>query len=122
MADFTATQGRYLAFIHAYTHWHGRPPAEAEIALALCVSPPSVNQVVKTLEKNGLILRHPGQPRALQILIPEDEIPPWKDRKSARKPELAGPIKPSRRDTRTPAAPAASLYVISVYLLKRACE
>lgn len=23
MADFTATQGRYLAFIHAYTELHG---------------------------------------------------------------------------------------------------
>jgi Mn-dependent DtxR family transcriptional regulator len=47
MADFTPTQGRYLAFIHAYISLHGYPPAEAEIAAAMCLSPPSVNQMVK---------------------------------------------------------------------------
>ncbi len=51
MADFTPTQGRYLAFIHAYIALHGYPPAESEIAVAMCVSPPSVNQMVKMLEK-----------------------------------------------------------------------
>ena len=81
MADFTPTQGRYLAFIHAYMNLHGCPPAESEIAAAMCVSPPSVNQMVKTLEKKGLILRQPGQARSLQLLVPEDEIPPWKNRK-----------------------------------------
>jgi hypothetical protein len=29
MADFTPTQGRYLAFIRAYTNLHGYPPAES---------------------------------------------------------------------------------------------
>ncbi len=55
MANFTTTQGRYISFIHTYTNLHGYPPAESEIAAALCVSPPSVNQMVKTLEKKGLI-------------------------------------------------------------------
>ena len=59
MADFTPTQGRYLAFISAYTEVQGCPPAESEIAAALCVSPPSVNRMVKQLEKKGLILRRP---------------------------------------------------------------
>ena len=57
MADFTPTQGRYLAFIHAYTNLHGYPPAESEIAAAICVSPPSVNQMVKMLERKGLMER-----------------------------------------------------------------
>jgi hypothetical protein len=34
MADFTPTQGRYRAFIHAYIGPHGSPPAESEIAAA----------------------------------------------------------------------------------------
>jgi len=85
-ANFTPTQGRYLAFIHAYIGLHGYPPAESEIAAAMCVSPPSINQMVKTLEKKGLILRHPGQPRSLQILIPDDEIPPWNNRNQAKNP------------------------------------
>src|SRR5437764_15126536 len=91
MADFTPTQGRYLAFIHAYTCLHGYPPAEAEIAAAMCVSPPSVNQMVKTLERKGLIQRQPGVPRSVQVLVPEDQIPPWNKRKPARSPAPAGP-------------------------------
>jgi hypothetical protein len=111
MADFTPTQGRYLAFIHAYVGLHGCPPAESEIAAAMCVSPPSVNQMVKMLEKKGLILRHPGQPRSLQILVPEDEIPPWNQRKLAKSPERL--CDPPRRVV----APPANLYVVSVSLM-----
>jgi hypothetical protein len=115
MADFTPTQGRYLAFIHAYTCRHGYPPAEAEIAAALCVSPPSVNLMVKTLERKGLILRHPGQPRSIQVLVPEDEIPPWNNRKPARNPWSAGPARPSAT-TPVEKAPPANLYVLSVFM------
>ena len=114
MAEFTPTQGRYLAFIHAYVNLHGSPPAESEIAAAMCVSPPSVNQMVKMLEKKGLILRQPGQPRSLQVLVPDDEIPPWGNRKQTGSPT---------RTTNRPSAPKASttvaptnLYVLGVYL------
>src|SRR2546421_7506263 len=100
VADFTPTQGRYLAFIQAYIGQHGYPPAESEIAAAMCVSPPSVNQMVKTLEKRGLVLRHPGQPRALQILVPEPEIPPWNQRTSAKSPDRS-----PRRIAAPPEAP-----------------
>jgi len=54
MADFTPTQGRYLAFIRAYTTLHGFPPAESEIAAAICVSPPSVNADPVWLHQNEL--------------------------------------------------------------------
>jgi hypothetical protein len=112
MADFTPTQGRYLAFIHAYTCLHGYPPAESEIAAALCVSPPSVNQMVKLLERKGLILRQPGQPRSLRVLIPEDQIPAWNKRTSARNPG------PAKRKTAAPTetAPPTNLYVLTVFL------
>ena len=53
MADFTPKQGQYLAFIHAYTEGFGVPPAESEIAKAMKVSPPSVNQMMKTLEERA---------------------------------------------------------------------
>jgi Plasmid pRiA4b ORF-3-like protein/LexA DNA binding domain len=115
MADFTPTQGRYLAFIHAYTNLHGYPPAETEIAAAMCVSPPSVNQMVKMLERKGLILRQPGQPRSIQVLVPEDEIPPWKSRKQTGTPARAP--KPPSRISATPSAPPQNLYVLSVFLL-----
>jgi hypothetical protein len=115
MADFTPTQGRYLAFIHTFTDRYGYPPAESEIAGAMCVSPPSVNQMVKMLEKRGLIERHPGRPRSLRVLIPEDEIPPWNSRKQATSP--APKIKRPSRAPAVPAAPPVSLYVLAIYLL-----
>jgi hypothetical protein len=114
MADFTPTQGRYLAFIHAYTTRHGYPPAESDIASALCVSPPSVNQMVKTLEKKGFILRHPGQARALRILVAEDEIPLWNNRNRQQTTSLERPG-PRRREE-APAAPPSDLYVVLVFL------
>src|SRR5437660_31811 len=113
MADFTPTQGRYLAYIHAYTTLHGYPPAESEIATAMCVSPPSVNQMVKMLERKGLIQRQPGQPRSLRVIVPEDQIPPWNRRKSAKSP---APAEPPKRTAATPAPPPANLYVLSVFL------
>jgi hypothetical protein len=115
MSGFTPTQGRYLAFIRAYINLHGCPPAESEVAAALCVSPPSVNQMVKTLEKKGLILRYPGKPRSLQLLVPEEEIPPWNSRKQRAK--SFRPAKHSSRLLKAIAAPPASLYVLSVYLV-----
>ncbi len=114
MPDFTPTQGRYLAYIHAYTSLHGYPPAESEIAAAMCVSPPSVNQMIKMLERKGLVLRQPGQARSVQILIPEDQIPPWNN----RKPATAGPAKrPAAPRAVSPMAPPGNLYVLSVFLM-----
>ncbi len=114
MADFTQTQGRYLAFIHAYTNLHGYAPAESEIAAAMCVSPPSVNQMVKMLEKRGLIDRQPGQPRSIRVRIPDDEIPPWNNRRQVKSPARAA--YGSSRGTAAPAGPPANLYVLSVFL------
>jgi hypothetical protein len=57
MADFTPTQGRYLSFIHAYIERHGYPPAEAEIAAAMCVSPPSVNTCRATPNRLAVAVR-----------------------------------------------------------------
>ena len=115
MADFTPTQSRYLAFIHAYTNVHGYPPAESEIATAMRVSPPSVNQMIKMLEKKGLIQRQPGQPRSVQVLIPEDEIPAWQTRQPTSYPLHPG--KSRSRLGAPPVSPPLILYVVSVYLL-----
>ncbi len=114
MAEFTPTQGRYLAFVHAFTRLHGHPPSEIEIAAAMCVSPPSVNQMVKMLEKRGLISRQPGLPRTIQVLVPEEDIPKWNNRKPANTPKTPGklPGRPAAPHATTP----ANLYVLSVFL------
>nr|WP_280705569.1 helix-turn-helix domain-containing protein [Bradyrhizobium sp. BR13661] len=56
-ARFTEKQGHYLAFILTYAYMFGQPPAEADIQRQLRVSPPSVHQMIVTLERNGFIRR-----------------------------------------------------------------
>jgi repressor LexA len=72
---FTEKQGQYLAFIHYYTKVNGKPPAEADMQRYFRVTPPSVHQMVVTLEANGLIERIPGQGRSIRLLIPREELP-----------------------------------------------
>ena len=72
---YTGTQGQYLAFIFYYTKIHGRAPAESEMQNYFNVSPPSVRQMVLTLESNGFIERIPGQGRSIRLMIPRDEPP-----------------------------------------------
>jgi DNA-binding MarR family transcriptional regulator len=72
---FTDTQGQYLAFIHAYALVNGRPPAEADMQRFFAVTPPSVHSMIKELERRGLIIRVPRQPRSIAISLPEDELP-----------------------------------------------
>ena len=84
MPSFTPTQGRYLSFILTYTEGFGLPPAESEIADALKVSPPSVNQMMKMLEKKGLIQRQAGVARSIEILIDRSEIPKWTGKRITR--------------------------------------
>src|SRR4051794_39523177 len=54
---FTERQGQYLAFIDAYTRVHGRPPAETDMQRHFQLTPPSVHQMVLTLERLGHIRR-----------------------------------------------------------------
>jgi hypothetical protein len=56
---FTDKQGQYLAFIYGYFK----------------VSPPSVHQMVLTLEREGFIRRQPGVARSIQMLIEPERLP-----------------------------------------------
>jgi DNA-binding MarR family transcriptional regulator len=73
--NFTPKQGQYLAFIYAYTHVLGRPPAEADLQRHFGVSPPSVHQMVLTLERTGLIHRKPGVARSIKVLVAPEFLP-----------------------------------------------
>lgn len=72
---FTPKQGQYLAFIYAYTQVLGRPPAEADLQRHFRVTPPSVHQMLLTLERAGLIRRQPGLARSIQLLLQPEELP-----------------------------------------------
>ena len=73
--SFTTKQGQYLAFIYAYTRVIGRPPAEADIQRHFRVTPPTVHQMVLTLERAGLIRRQPGVARSIEILVVPEALP-----------------------------------------------
>ena len=73
---FTNKQGQYLAFIHAYTLTVGRPPAEADIQRFFAVTPPSVHQMVLTLDRRGFISRRPGSARSIRLLVDPKILPP----------------------------------------------
>ena len=72
---FTEKQGEYLAFIYTYSYMFRCSPAEADMRRHFQVSPPSVHQMVITLERAGLIRRQPGVARSIELLIPPEEIP-----------------------------------------------
>jgi len=73
--SFTEKQGQYLAFIYAYSHMFRRSPAETDMQRHFQVTPPSVHQMVVTLERNGLIRRQPGVPRSIELLVDPKHLP-----------------------------------------------
>ena len=74
-APFTAKQGQYLAFIHAYIKLNRRPPAEADMQRFFRVTPPSVHRMVVELERLQLIRRQPGVARSIKLLVTPALIP-----------------------------------------------
>ncbi len=72
---FTVKQGQYLAFIYAYTKIHRQAPAERDMQGFFRVTPPSVHQMVKKLEKEGLISRVPRTPRSIKLLVRPECLP-----------------------------------------------
>jgi repressor LexA len=70
----TAKQGQYLAFIFYYTKLHGCAPSEADMQRYFKVTPPSVHQMVLTLEANGFIERTPWTARSIRLLIPKEDL------------------------------------------------
>jgi SOS-response transcriptional repressor LexA len=72
---YTARQGQYLAFVYAYTKLNRRPPAEADMQRYFEVSPPSVHQMLLTLERGGFIRRQPGVARSIEVLVDPETLP-----------------------------------------------
>jgi Mn-dependent DtxR family transcriptional regulator len=73
--SFTEKQGQYLAYIYAYTRLHRRPPAETDMQQYFRVSPPSVHQMVLTLERTGFITRKPRIARSIELLVDPEHLP-----------------------------------------------
>jgi DNA-binding MarR family transcriptional regulator len=61
--------------LFTYTRLHRRPPAEADMQEYFCVSPPSVHQMVLTLERAGFIRRQPRVARSIEMLVDPKCLP-----------------------------------------------
>jgi DNA-binding MarR family transcriptional regulator len=83
MAAFTPLQGQYLALMHTYEGIHGCAPAEADLQRHFGVTPPSVHQMVVTLERKGLITRVAGGARSITLQIPSAALPPLERREQS---------------------------------------
>jgi hypothetical protein len=73
--SFTAKQGQYLTFIYHYTKMHRQAPSESDLQMYFRVSPPSVHEMIKTLQRNGLLDRTPGKARSIRLLVPPEHLP-----------------------------------------------
>lgn len=76
--SLTAKQGQYLAYIHHYSKMHRQAPSEAEMQEFFRVSPPTVHDMIRTLERNGFIDRTPGMARSIRLLVLPEHLPPLK--------------------------------------------
>jgi DNA-binding MarR family transcriptional regulator len=75
MPEYTEKQGQYLAFIYYYTRVNGRPPAETDMQRYFRTTPPTVHQMILTLERKGLISREPGKARSIKVLLTPAQLP-----------------------------------------------
>ena len=75
MPEYTEKQGQYLAFIYYYTKVNGRPPAETDMQRYFRTTPPTVHQMILTLERKGLISREPGKARSIRVLLTPGQLP-----------------------------------------------
>ncbi len=75
-AVFTDRQEQYLAYIYADTKLNRRAPAQADIQRYFGVSPPTVHQMVLSLERNQLVRGVPGQARSLEVPVDPELLPP----------------------------------------------
>jgi DNA-binding MarR family transcriptional regulator len=51
------------------------PPAEVDMQRHFQITPPSIHQMILTLEKRGLIGRTPGRARSIRLLLPREQLP-----------------------------------------------
>ena len=72
---YTPKQGQYLAFIYLYEKLHRRPPAEADMQAYFRVTPPTVHEMVLTLQRRKFIVRTPGEARSIRLLLRPEQVP-----------------------------------------------
>jgi DNA-binding MarR family transcriptional regulator len=72
---YTERQGQFLAYLYQYSMLNGCAPSEADLQRFFQVTPPTVHQMVLTLERRGFIRRAPGQARSIALIVPPESLP-----------------------------------------------
>ncbi|MDH4083884.1 MAG: hypothetical protein OEV99_12510 [Nitrospira sp.] len=72
---YTERQGQFLAYLYQYSLLNGCAPSEADMQQFFQVTPPTVHQMVLTLERRGFIRRVPGQARSITLTVPPESLP-----------------------------------------------
>ncbi len=72
---YTPLLGQYLSFIYYYTKIHGCATAGADMQAFFKVSPPSIHQMILTLETNRLITRKPSELRSIRLAVAREDLP-----------------------------------------------
>lgn len=114
-ALFTARQGEYLAFIERFTARHGYSPSFDDIGRHFGTTPPSVNGMIKTLERRGLLSRLPGVARSLRVTVPASELPEGTYGAARSRPAVARAVA-SRGPSAVDAAIAAAVAVLDTLM------
>jgi hypothetical protein len=110
---FTARQGEYLTFIHRYTEKFGVAPSFEDVGNHFGTTPPSVNNMIKTLCARGLLSKLPGVARSMRVLVPASQLPDGEFGTSRGKPRArANTVVPSMADV----AAAAVTAVLDVLM------
>ena len=97
----TLRQREYLDFITRYIRRFGVSPAESDIERNFLVSAPSVNQMVRTLERRGFITRQRGVPRSIRVVDHPDESRQRADEGAGKREVAARPVSPLGRTSTT---------------------
>lgn len=73
--NITPRQGQVLAFISRFTERYGVSPSFDDIAVHFGITSPSVNGMIKTLERKRLLSRIPGAARTLRVEASAEALP-----------------------------------------------
>ena len=98
MAEPTARQGQFLSFILGFTDKRGYAPSYEEIGWHFGLTAPSVNSMIKMLERRGFLSRMPGVARSLRVLVPAGRC---RAATSVRPARSGGPGRSLRRRVRS---------------------
>lgn len=73
--EYSKKQGQYLSFIYYYRKLNKKAPSYLDFEIYFESSPANVNNMIKIIEKKGLIKKERGKARSIELCLNRDQIP-----------------------------------------------